>query len=145
VPDLFSPFTLKGVTLRNRIAMSPMTMYGSVDGKMDDYHVMYLGARAAGGFGLVFPEQIAITPDGRTTTSCAGIWDDDQIEGHARVTAMIKRFGAVPGIQLGHTGRNGSEVRTTQGDQRPGPLEGPPAGPPGRLADRRPLGHPRRR
>jgi 2,4-dienoyl-CoA reductase-like NADH-dependent reductase (Old Yellow Enzyme family) len=62
MPDLFSPFTLKGVTLRNRIAMSPMTMYGSVDGQMDDYHVMYLGARAAGGFGLVFPEQIAITP-----------------------------------------------------------------------------------
>jgi 2,4-dienoyl-CoA reductase-like NADH-dependent reductase (Old Yellow Enzyme family) len=110
VPDLFSPFTLKGVTLRNRIAMSPMTMYGSVDGKMDDYHVMYLGARAAGGFGLVFPEQIAITPEGRTTTSCAGIWDDDQVEGHARVTAMIKRFGGVAGIQLGHTGRKGSEV-----------------------------------
>src|ERR671926_354590 len=64
VPDLFSPFTLKGVTLRNRIAMSPMTIYGPVDGRMDDYHVMYLGARAAGGFGLDFPEQIAITPDG---------------------------------------------------------------------------------
>ncbi|MCZ2813825.1 hypothetical protein O2W15_20530 [Modestobacter sp. VKM Ac-2979] len=110
MPDLFSPFTLKGVTLRNRIAMSPMTMYGSVDGQMDDYHVIYLGARAAGGFGLVFPEQIAITPDGRTTTSCAGIWDDDQIAGHARVTGIIKRFGAVPGIQLGHTGRKGSEV-----------------------------------
>ena len=141
MPDLFSPLTLKGVTLRNRIAMSPMTMYGSVNGKMDEYHVMYLGARAAGGFGLVFPEQIAITPDGRTTTSCAGIWDD-QIEGHARVTAIIKRFGAVPVIQLGHTGRKGSEVRTTQGVQRRRRLEGPPAGPPGRLADRRPLEHP---
>jgi 2,4-dienoyl-CoA reductase-like NADH-dependent reductase (Old Yellow Enzyme family) len=115
VPNLFSPFTLKGITLRNRIAMSPMTMYGSVDGRMDDYHVMYLGARAAGGFGLVFPEQVAITPDGRTTTSCAGIWDDAQIEGHARVTAMIKRMGAVPAIQLGHTGRKGSELPPHKG------------------------------
>lgn len=64
MPHLFSPYTLKGVTVRNRIAMSPMTMYRSVDGKMSDYHVSYLGARAAGGFGLIFPEQIAITPTG---------------------------------------------------------------------------------
>ncbi len=110
MPDLFSPYTLKGVTLRNRIGMSPMTMYNSVDGRMDDYHVMYLGARAAGGFGLIFPEQVAITPDGRTTVSCAGIWDDAQIEGHARVTSIIKRMGGTPGIQLGHTGRKGSEI-----------------------------------
>ena len=61
MPDLFSPFTLKGVTVRNRIAMSPMTMYRSIDGRMDDFHVMLMGSRAAGGFGLVFPEQIAIT------------------------------------------------------------------------------------
>ncbi len=110
MPDLFTPYTLKGVTLRNRIAMSPMTMYRSVDGKMDDYHVSYLGARASGGFALVFPEQVAITPDGRTSTSCAGIWDDAQIEGHARVTRIIEQFGAVAGIQLGHTGRKGSEL-----------------------------------
>jgi len=58
-------------------------MYNSVDGKLDDYHVNDLGARAAGGFALVFGEQMAITPDGGTTTSCAGIWDDGQIEGHA--------------------------------------------------------------
>lgn len=110
VPNLFSPLTVKGVTLRNRIAMSPMTMYHSVEGHLDDYHVMYLGARAAGGFGLVFPEQIAITPDGRTSTSCAGIWDDAHVEGHARVTSMIRRMGAVAAIQLGHTGRKGSEL-----------------------------------
>jgi 2,4-dienoyl-CoA reductase-like NADH-dependent reductase (Old Yellow Enzyme family) len=85
MPSLFTPFTLKDVTLRNRIVMSPMTMYSSIDGRLDDYHVSYLGARAAGGFALVFGEQMAITPDGRTTTSCAGLWDDAQIEGHARV------------------------------------------------------------
>lgn len=110
MPDLFTPFTLKGVTLRNRTAMSPMTMYNSVDGKLDDYHVSYLGARAAGGFGLVFGEQMAITPEGRTTKCCAGIWSDDQIEGHARVCAIVERMGAVPAIQLGHTGRKGSEL-----------------------------------
>ena len=115
MPDLFSPFTLKGVTLRNRIAMSPMTMYRSVDGKMNDYHVMLMGSRAAGGFGLVFPEQIAITPDGRTGTSCAGIYDDSQIEGLSRVTAIIKDMGAVPAIQLGHTGRKGSEKKPWDG------------------------------
>lgn len=109
--DLFSPLTLKGVTLRNRIGMSPMTMYRSVDGEMNDFHVMYLGARAAGGFGLVFAEQIAIAPEGRTSVHCAGIWDDRQVEGHARVTAMIREMGAVAAIQLGHTGRNGSEVK----------------------------------
>ncbi len=110
MPNLFSPYTLKGVTLRNRTVMSPMTMYNSVDGKLDDYHVSYLGARAAGGFALVFGEQMAITPDGRTTTSCAGIWNDDQIEGHARVVSIIERMGAVAAIQLGHTGRKGSEI-----------------------------------
>jgi 2,4-dienoyl-CoA reductase-like NADH-dependent reductase (Old Yellow Enzyme family) len=111
MPDLFSPLTLKDVTLRNRIAMSPMTMYRSVDGKMNDFHLMYLGARAAGGFGLIFPEQVAIAPEGRTTLHCAGIYDDAQIEGHARVTSMVEDMGSVAGIQLGHTGRNGSEVK----------------------------------
>ncbi|KAI9002951.1 NADH:flavin oxidoreductase/NADH oxidase [Hyaloraphidium curvatum] len=110
-PSLFSPFTLKGVTLRNRIGMSPMTMYRSEGGRMDDFHLMYLGARAAGGFALIFPEQVAVSPLGRTTPHCAGIYSDDQIPGHARVTAMIKSMGGVPAIQLGHTGRNGSELK----------------------------------
>ena len=115
MPDLFSPFTLKGITLRNRIAMSPMTMYRSTDGRMSDFHVMLMGSRAAGGFGLVFPEQIAITPDGRTSTGCAGIYDDSQIEGLTRVTAIIKDMGGVPAIQLGHTGRRGSEKKPWHG------------------------------
>ena len=112
MPHLFSPFTLKDVTLRNRIVMSPMTMYRSPpDGTITDFHLMLMGSRAAGGFGLVFPEQIAIQPDGRTSTSCAGLWDDAQIEGLQRVTRLIKDMGAVPAIQLGHTGRKGSENR----------------------------------
>lgn len=115
MPNLFTPFTLKGVTVRNRIAMSPMTMYRSVDGRMDDYHVSYLGARAAGGFGLVFPEQLAITPDGRTTVSCGGIYDESQLDGLARVCALITELGGVPAIQLGHTGRKGSVVTPWEG------------------------------
>ena len=115
MPDLFSPFTLKGVTLRNRIVMSPMTMYRSSDGLMNDFHIMLLGSRAAGGFGLVFPEQLAITPEGRTSLSCGGIYDDTQVDGLARVTAIIKDMGAVPAIQLGHTGRKGSELKPWEG------------------------------
>ncbi|WP_279356269.1 NADH:flavin oxidoreductase/NADH oxidase [Methylobacterium indicum] len=115
MPDLFSPFTLKDVTLRNRIAMSPMTMHRSVDGAVGDYHVMLYGSRAAGGFGLVFPEQIAITPEGRTTSACAGLWGDRHVEGLARVTRIIKEMGGVPAIQLGHTGRKGSEQKPWEG------------------------------
>ncbi len=115
MPHLFSPFTLKGVTLRNRIAMSPMTMYRSVDGRMSDFHIMLLGSRAAGGFGLIFPEQIAIQADGRTSTGCAGIWDDSQKESLIRVVRIIKEMGAVPAIQLGHTGRRGSEKKPWHG------------------------------
>jgi 2,4-dienoyl-CoA reductase-like NADH-dependent reductase (Old Yellow Enzyme family) len=115
MPDLFSPYTLKGVTLRNRIVMSPMTMYRSRDGLMNDFHVMLLGSRAAGGFGLVFPEQLAITPKGRTSVACGGIYDDAQIEGLRRVTSIIKDMGSVPAVQLGHTGRKGSEQKPWEG------------------------------
>jgi len=118
MPHLFSPYTLKGVTLRNRIAMSPMTMYRSTDGLSNDFHLMLLGSRAAGGFGLVFGEQLAITPDGRTSTGCAGIWDDAQVEGLARINRLVKDMGAVPAAQLGHTGRKGSEVKPWEGAQQ---------------------------
>jgi 2,4-dienoyl-CoA reductase-like NADH-dependent reductase (Old Yellow Enzyme family) len=119
--DLFSPYTLKGVTLRNRIAMSPMTMYRSADGKMNDYHVMLLGSRAAGGFGLVFPEQLAIVPEGRTSTGCGGIYDEAQLDGLARVTAIVKAMGGVSGIQLGHTGRKSSEEKPWLGGEQLAP------------------------
>ncbi|HTJ63923.1 MAG TPA: NADH:flavin oxidoreductase/NADH oxidase [Alphaproteobacteria bacterium] len=115
MPHLFSAYTLKDVTLRNRIAMSPMTMYRSADGEMSDYHIMLMGSRAAGGFGLVFPEQLAITADGRTSAGCGGIWDDRHIEGLARVTSIVKDMGAVPAIQLGHTGRKGSVTKPWDG------------------------------
>jgi 2,4-dienoyl-CoA reductase-like NADH-dependent reductase (Old Yellow Enzyme family) len=115
MPHLFSPFALKDVTLRNRIVMSPMTMYRSRDGLMSDFHVMLMGSRAAGGFGLVFPEQLAILPEGRTSVGCGGIYDDAQVEGLARVTRIIRDMGAVAAIQLGHTGRKGSEMKPWEG------------------------------
>jgi 2,4-dienoyl-CoA reductase-like NADH-dependent reductase (Old Yellow Enzyme family) len=121
MPNLFSPLTLKGVTLRNRVAMSPMTMYRSKEGRMSDYHIMHLGSRAAGGFGLVFFEQLAIVSEGRTSVGCGGIYDDSQIEGLARVNAVIKEMGAVPAVQLGHTGRKGSEVKPWQGGEQLAP------------------------
>ena len=116
MPHLFSPFTLKDVTLRNRIVLSPMTMYRSPsDGAMTDFHVMLMGSRAAGGFRLVFPEQIAIQPDGRTSTSCAGLWDDAQIEGRANSAISIHSrwhpktgrggcgiFARIPTLSVGH-------------------------------------------
>lgn len=82
---------------------------------------MLQGSRAAGGFGLVFGEQMAITPDGRTSVGCAGIWDDAHIEGLARINRLVKDMGAVPAIQLGHTGRKGSEVKPWEGGQQLGP------------------------
>ncbi|WP_224386707.1 NADH:flavin oxidoreductase/NADH oxidase [Pseudonocardia sp. ICBG1293] len=115
MPHLFSPYTLRGVTLRNRIAMSPMTMYRSRGGHMGDFHLMHLGARAAGGFGLVFGEQIAVTAEGRTSVHCAGLWDDDQVPGHARVVAMVEAMGGVAAVQLAHTGRKGSEQLPWEG------------------------------
>ena len=115
MPDLFSPFALKDVTLRNRIAMSPMTMHRATDGRIDDFHVMLAGSRAAGGFGLVFPEQVAITPDGRTGVRCAGLYDDAQLEGFARLARLVSDMGAVPAVQLGHTGRKGSERSPWEG------------------------------
>jgi 2,4-dienoyl-CoA reductase-like NADH-dependent reductase (Old Yellow Enzyme family) len=90
-------------------------MYRADDGHVSDYHVMLMGSRAAGGFGLVFPEQIAILPDGRTGSCCAGIWDDEHIIGLSRIAAIIKSMGAVPAIQLGHTGRKGSEKKPWDG------------------------------
>jgi 2,4-dienoyl-CoA reductase-like NADH-dependent reductase (Old Yellow Enzyme family) len=115
MPDLFTPYVLKDVTLRNRIVMSPMTMYRSHDGLLNEFHVMLLGSRAAGGFGLVFPEQLAISAEGRTSVSCGGIYDDAQIEGLRRVTTIIQDMGATPAVQLGHTGRKGSEQKPWEG------------------------------
>jgi len=116
MPGLFSAFTLKDVTLRNRVAVSPMTQYScGPDGAATDWHLVHLGARAIGGAGLVIVEQAAVSPEGRMTAGCLGLWDDAQIEPLARIARFIKQAGAVPGIQLGHSGRKGSISRPWEG------------------------------
>ena len=102
---LLSPLTIRGVTLRNRIAVSPMCQYSAVDGLADDWHLVHLGSRAAGGAGLVFTEAAAVTPEGRISPADLGLWDDGQIEPLARVARFLHRMGAVSGIQLAHAGR----------------------------------------
>jgi 2,4-dienoyl-CoA reductase-like NADH-dependent reductase (Old Yellow Enzyme family) len=107
---LFEPLTLRGVTLRNRIGVSPMCQYSSVDGHPNTWHLVHLGSRAVGGAGLVLTEGTAVVPEGRITPSDLGIWSDDHVEGHRRIAEFVASQGAVPGIQLAHAGRKASRV-----------------------------------
>ncbi len=102
---LFDPFTIKSITLRNRIGMSPMCQYSYSDGYSNDWQLMHLGARAVGGAGLVIAEATAVEAAGRITPYDVGIWDNDHIEPLKRVTSIIKSQGAVAGIQIAHAGR----------------------------------------
>ena len=105
---LFEPLTLGDVTLRNRIAMSPMCEYSAVDGVPDDWHLVHLGSRAVGGAGLVFTEATAVSPEGRISPGDTGIWNAAQADAWARIVGFISSQGAAPGIQLAHAGRKGS-------------------------------------
>jgi 2,4-dienoyl-CoA reductase-like NADH-dependent reductase (Old Yellow Enzyme family) len=105
---LFEPLTLRSVTLSNRIAVSPMCQYSSVDGTANDWHLVHLGSRAAGGAGLVLTEAIAVTPQGRISPYDLGLWSDDQIEPLARIVNFISQRRSVAGIQLAHAGRKAS-------------------------------------
>jgi 2,4-dienoyl-CoA reductase-like NADH-dependent reductase (Old Yellow Enzyme family) len=105
---LFSPFPLKSIQLRNRIGVSPMCQYSSVDGVAQDWHLVHLGSRASGGAALVIAEATAVSPAGRITPGDAGIWADKHVEPLARINRFLKSQGAVPGIQLAHAGRKAS-------------------------------------
>src|SRR5580658_4906295 len=108
--NLFQPITFRGVTLKNRIVVSPMCQYSSVDGMADDWHLVHLGSRAVGGAGLIFVEATAVTAEGRITTGDMGIYHDAHIEALARVANFVHRMGSVAGIQIAHAGRKGSCV-----------------------------------
>jgi len=108
MPDLFSPFTLRGVTLRNRIGVSPMCQYSYDDGFSNDWQLVHLGTRAAGGAGLVIVEATAVEARGRISPKDLGIWTDAHVEPLARVARFITQQGATPGIQLAHAGRKAS-------------------------------------
>lgn len=105
MPNLFDTLTLRGVTVRNRIGLSPMVQLSATDGYASDWHLVHLGARAAGGAGLVLTEATAVEARGRICINDLGIWKDDHIAGLRKLTDFIRAEGAVPGIQLGHGGR----------------------------------------
>ena len=113
---LFSPFRLKDVTLRNRIAVPPMCQYSAENGYTNEWHAVHYPGMARGGAGLVIVEATAVSPEGRITPGCTGLWEDGQIDGLARIAASIKAAGAVPGIQLAHAGRKASANRPWEGD-----------------------------
>ena len=113
--DLFTPLNQRGVTFRNRIAMSPMCQYSSIDGYANDWHFIHLTSRAVGGAGLVFTEAAAIEPRGRISPQDLGIWTDKHIEGLAKIVSGIEEFGAIAGIQLAHAGRKASTATPWEG------------------------------
>ena len=96
MPGLLDPYTVKSITLRNRIGVSPMCQYSSVDGVAQDWHLVHLGARASGGAGLVVAEATAVSPEGRITPGDAGLWGEQHIAPLARINRFIKSQGAVP-------------------------------------------------
>ena len=123
-PGLFSPLTIRGVTMRNRIAVSPMCEYSSEDGFANDWHLVHLGSRAVGGAGLIITEATAVTPEGRISPADLGIWKDEHIEMLERCTRFMRSQGAVTGIQLAHAGRKASSQIPWKGSGAIAPAEG---------------------
>lgn len=112
---LFDPLEIRSIRFKNRIAISPMCQYSSVDGFANDWHLVHLGSRATGGAALIIQEATAVSQRGRITPDDMGLWKDDQIEVLLRITGFVKKHGAVPGIQLAHAGRKASIVSPWQG------------------------------
>jgi 2,4-dienoyl-CoA reductase-like NADH-dependent reductase (Old Yellow Enzyme family) len=114
-PKLLSPFTLRDLTLKNRIVISPMCQYSAIDGVVNDWHLVHLGRFALGGAGLVFVEATGVEARGRISPGDVGLWNDDQTRALARIAEFLKANGAAAGIQLAHAGRKGSTRRPWDG------------------------------
>jgi 2,4-dienoyl-CoA reductase-like NADH-dependent reductase (Old Yellow Enzyme family) len=114
-PELFTPFTLRGLTLKNRIVISPMCQYAAVDGLVTDWHLVHLGRFAIGGAALVFVEATGVEPRGRISPGDVGLWNDDQARALSRIADFLKANGAAAGIQLAHAGRKASARRPWDG------------------------------
>jgi 2,4-dienoyl-CoA reductase-like NADH-dependent reductase (Old Yellow Enzyme family) len=112
---LFEHVKIRDIELKNRIVVSPMCQYSSVDGFANEWHLVHLGSRAIGGAALVFTEAAAVSPEGRITLHDLGIWKDEHIEYLKKITRFLKENGAVPGMQLAHAGRKASHVRPWEG------------------------------
>ncbi len=120
LPPVFTPFTVRSVTLHNRVIVSPMAMYSAQDGLPGEFHLAHLGARALGGAGLVFGEMTCVSPDARITPGCLGLWNDEQQAGWKRIIDFIHATSsAKAGIQLGHAGRKGSTRVAWEGIDQP--------------------------
>jgi anthraniloyl-CoA monooxygenase len=121
-PPMFQPFRLRGLTLRNRVVVSPMDMYRATDGLPNDFHLVHLGSKALGGAGLVMTEMVCVSADGRITPGCTGIWTDEQALRWRRLVDFCNgESGAKVGIQLGHSGRKGSTRLMWEGIDDPLP------------------------
>ena len=119
-PPALTPFTARGVTLANRIVVSPMAMYSAQDGLLGDFHMTHLGSRALGGAALVFAEMTCVSPDARITPGCLGLWNDAQAEGFKRIVDFVHtQTPAKFGIQLGHAGRKGATRVAWEGIDEP--------------------------
>lgn len=123
--NLFSPFKIKGLDLRNRIAIPPMCQYTAEDGLVNDWHRAHYATLARGGSGLVIVEATAVAPEGRITPKCLGLWNDEQTEQLRHIADSIRAAGAIPGIQIAHAGRKASANIPWEGDDHI------PAGAPG--------------
>jgi 2,4-dienoyl-CoA reductase-like NADH-dependent reductase (Old Yellow Enzyme family) len=121
---LFSPLTIKNITLKNRIVMSPMCQYSSTDGFTNDWHLVHLGSRATGGAGLIIAEATAVSPEGRITPSDLGIWKDEHIPGLKKIVSFIHQQGSVAGIQIAHAGRKASCAVPREGGKQLGEKQG---------------------
>ena len=119
-PPMFTPFTLRGTTLKNRVVVSPMAQYSCVDGQPADYHLAHLGARAMGGAGLVFAEMTCVSPDARITPGCPGLWNDAQRDGWRRIVDHVHASSTAKiAMQLGHAGAKGSTRVAWEGIDQP--------------------------
>src|SRR5262245_52122347 len=113
--SLFATLPLRGLTLRNRIAVSPMCQYSSDDGFANDWHLVHLGQFAVGGAAIVFTEATAVLPEGRISPQDLGLWKDEQVEMLTRIGQFVRAQGAVFGMQLAHAGRKASTARPWEG------------------------------
>jgi len=112
---LFSPLKIRNLELKNRIAVSPMCQYSSINGVPTDWHLVHLGSRAVGGAGLILTEATAVSPEGRISPDDAGIWNEEQVNAYKRITSFIKSQNSIPGIQLAHAGRKASTYSPWKG------------------------------
>jgi len=118
-PPMFLPFRLRDIELPNRVVVSAMDMYSSVDGVPQDFHLVHLGARALGGAGLVMTEMVCTSPQGRITPSCGGLWNDEQARAWSRIVDFVHSTPSKIGLQLGHSGRKGSTKVMWEGIDQP--------------------------